>query len=62
MPQAVRTAENSQLATRPERADSLTRRVSRGAFYQTPTLDRLRLLSIVNLTSEFPRSEMACDT
>ena len=31
------------------------------AAYQTPTLERLRLLSIVNRTAEPPRSEIACD-
>ena len=31
-------------------------------LYQTPTLDRLRLLSIVKRTDELPRSEIACET
>ena len=30
-------------------------------YYQTPTLERLKLLSIVNRTAEPPRSEIACD-
>jgi hypothetical protein len=31
------------------------------SYYQTPTLERLKLLSIVNRTAEPPRSEIACD-
>ena len=30
-------------------------------YYQTPTLERFKLLSIVNRTAEPPRSEIACD-
>jgi len=32
------------------------------ATYQTPTLDRLRLLSMVKRTAELPRSDIDCDT
>ena len=31
------------------------------SYYQTPTLERLKLLSIVNRTAEPPRNEIACD-
>jgi len=31
------------------------------SYYQIPTLERLKLLSIVNRTAEPPRSEIACD-
>jgi hypothetical protein len=61
MLRAGRTEENHHLATNRE-AHVFVRRVNRGALYQTPTLDLLRLLSMVNLTSEFPRSEIACET
>ena len=35
--------------------------VAFAGYYQTPTLERLKLLSIVNRTAEPPRSEIACD-